>query len=269
MFIDTHAHLYSESFDEDRDTMIQRAMDQGVKTFLLPNVDLASIEGMYDLEKKYPANCFPMMGLHPCSVKEDYEEVLAKIKQELNERNFIGIGEIGIDLYWDKSFLQQQQDAFATQIEWALERDLPIVIHARDSFSEIFEVIDSYQNKGLKGIFHCFTGGLEEVEKIRSYQHFLFGIGGVATFKKSGLDVVIRELNLHEMVLETDAPYLAPSPHRGKRNESSYIPLIADKISDFKEISIQEVAKATTLNAKKLFNVDFNKQKLPLNQQQG
>lgn len=267
MFIDTHTHLYSSQFDEDRDEMMQRALDAGVKTFLLPNVDVESIPGMYRLEEKYPKNCFAMMGLHPCSVDADYQKQLDLIKKELESRPFIGIGEIGIDLYWDKTYLKEQQLAFATQIEWALEKDLPIIIHARDSFSEIFAVLDQYQNVGLKGIFHCFTGGIEELEKIRSYQHFLVGIGGVLTFKKSGLDEILKEMNLHELVLETDSPYLAPSPHRGKRNESAYIPLIAEKVSDVLHISVEEVAKQTNLNVYKLFNTTFNQSQLPITRQ--
>jgi TatD DNase family protein len=207
------------------------------------------------------------MGLHPCSVKEDYAHELQLIKDELDKRHFIGIGEIGIDLYWDKTYLKEQQEVFATQIEWALEKSVPIVIHARDSFTEIFEVLDRYKGSGLKGIFHCFTGGITELEKIRSYSNFLFGIGGVVTFKKSGLDAVLREMNLAELVLETDAPYLAPTPFRGKRNESAYIPNIAEKVSDILQISVEEVAKQTCLNTEKLFNMTFTQSPLPLTRQ--
>jgi TatD DNase family protein len=253
MFIDTHTHLYSSQFDSDREDMIQRAFDVGVEKILLPNIDLESITGMYDLEQKYPKNCFAMMGLHPCSVHENYEEVLTKIKKELYSRKFIAIGEIGIDLYWDKTYLIEQKKAFAMQIEWAKELNLPIVIHARDSFQEIFEVLDQHNDLKLKGIFHCFSGGINEIEKIRSYGNFIFGIGGVLTFKKSGLDEIIKTLSLSEIVLETDSPYLAPTPYRGKRNESAYIPIIANRLSDIFETSIENIAKITTENAKKCF----------------
>jgi TatD DNase family protein len=256
MYIDTHTHLYSSQFDEDRDEMIQRALNAGVNKLLLPNIDLESIEGMYALEQKFPNKCFAMMGLHPCSVTENYEEVLAKIEKELFSRRFIAVGEIGIDLYWDKSLLEQQKKAFAIQIEWAKELEIPIVIHARDSFEEIFEVLDKHNDERLKGVFHCFTGGLNEIEKIRAYGGFIFGIGGVLTFKKAGLDEVVKNLALSEIVFETDSPYLAPTPHRGKRNESAYIPLIANRLSDIFEISPEKIATITTENAKKCFSLD-------------
>lgn len=256
MYIDTHTHLYSEQFDADRDEMIQRALDLGVGKMLLPNIDLESIQGMYELEKQYPNVCYPMMGLHPCSVDANFEAILAKIKAEIDRRDFIAIGEIGIDLYWDKTFLKEQKQAFATQIEWAKNLRKPIVIHARDSFEEIFEVLDECNDERLTGVFHCFTGGEEEIRTIRAYGGFLFGIGGVLTFKKSGLDEVVKNLELSEMILETDSPYLAPHPHRGKRNESSYIPLIADKLSDIFETSVQNIASATTANAEKLFSLN-------------
>jgi TatD DNase family protein len=255
MFIDTHTHLYSSQFNDDREEMIQRALVSGVKKMLLPNIDLDSIYGMFDLENKYPDVCFPMMGLHPCSVDNDYKTTLEKIRNHLFSRKFIAVGEIGIDLYWDKTFLEQQKDAFAIQIEWAKELKTPIVIHARDSFSEIFEVLDKHNDKDLNGVFHCFTGTEKEIIKIRSYGNFLFGIGGVLTFKKSGLDEVVKKLSLEEIILETDSPYLAPTPHRGKRNESSYIPIIAEKLSDIFETSIENIAKITSNNANILFNL--------------
>lgn len=255
MFIDTHTHLYSSQFDEDRTEMIQRALDAGVKRLLLPNIDLESIEGMYALEKQFPENCFAMMGLHPCSVNADFEKTLSILKTELDKRKFIAIGEIGIDLFWDKTFLEQQKQAFAIQIEWAKEFQIPIVIHARDSFQEIFEVLDQHNDERLTGVFHCFTGTENEIEKIRSYGGFLFGIGGVVTFKKSGLDAVVKNLDLNEIILETDSPYLAPHPNRGKRNESSYIPLIAEKLSDIFETSIENIAQITSENAIKCFSL--------------
>ncbi|MES2588152.1 MAG: TatD family hydrolase [Bacteroidota bacterium] len=255
MYVDSHTHLYSSQFDEDRTEMIHRAINSGVDRFLLPNIDLESIEGMYALEKEFPNNCFPMMGLHPCSVTENFEKVLEKIKKELFSRKFIAVGEIGIDLYWDKTLLNQQKEAFAIQIEWAKELKIPIVIHARDSFEEIFEVLDKHNDENLSGVFHCFTGTEKEIEKIRSYKNFLFGIGGVLTFKKSGLDEVIKHLSLNEIILETDSPYLAPSPHRGKRNESSYIPIIAEKLSDIFELKSKAIAENTTENAINLFRL--------------
>ncbi len=256
MFIDSHTHLYSNQFDEDRSEIILNAINSGVEKLLLPNIDLESIEGMYALEKEFPKNCFAMMGLHPCSVTENYTELLAKIKNELFSRKFIAVGEIGIDLYWDKTLLSQQKEAFAQQIEWAKELKIPIVIHARDSFEEIFEVLDKHNDENLTGVFHCFTGTKKEIDKIRSYGNFIFGIGGVLTFKKSGLDEVVKDLNLNEIILETDSPYLAPSPHRGKRNESAYIPLIAEKLSDIFETSTQKIGEITSQNAVNLFNLN-------------
>ena len=256
MFIDTHTHLYSSQFDSDREDVIQRALDFGVDKFLLPNIDLESINGMYDLEQKYPKNCFAMMGLHPCSINENYLTILEKIKKELFSRKFIANGEIGIDLYWDKTFLEEQKKAFALQIDWAKELNIPIVIHARDSFQEIFDVLDLHNDINLKGIFHCFSGGLNEIEKIRSYGGFIFGIGGVLTFRKSGLDEVVKSIPLSEIVLETDSPHLAPTPHRGKRNESAYIPIIANQLAAIFETSIENIAKITTENAKKCFTLN-------------
>ena len=255
MFIDTHAHLYADAFAADRDEMILRAMEAGVGKMLLPNIDAGSVQGMLDLEKKYPGHCYPMMGLHPTSVKEDWKEQLAGMKKQLTAGSFIAIGEIGIDLYWDTQFQEQQTAAFIEQISWAKDMGLPIVIHARNSFPEIFEVLDAHNDDRLKGIFHCFTGTFEDAQKIRSYGGFLFGIGGVLTFKKSGLDEVVKQLRPEELVLETDSPYLAPAPHRGKRNESAYIPLIADKLSDIFEMPVSEIAAITTKNAENMFNL--------------
>ncbi len=253
MFIDTHTHLYADTFSEDRDLVIQKAIEAGVTKMLLPNIDKDSIEGMFALEQKYPANCFPMMGLHPTSVEEDWEEQLAIVQKHLFARKFVAVGEIGIDLYWEESYKAQQVEAFIRQINWAKELDLPIVIHARSSFPEIFEVLDKHNDERLRGVFHCFSGTVEDVQKIQSYGGFLFGIGGVVTFKKSGLEEVVKHIPLDRLILETDSPYLAPTPHRGKRNESAYIPLIADKISNIFEISVSKIGELTTANAENLF----------------
>lgn len=254
MFFDTHAHLYSEQFKEDQDAMIQRAIASGVERFYLPNIDLESIDGMLDLEKNYPNICFPMMGLHPCSVDENFEEVLSKMKDLIEERKFVAIGEIGIDLYWDKSFEEQQKKAFRKQINWAKDLELPIVIHARESFEQIFEILDQENDDRLKGIFHCFTGGQEEIEKILSYGGFMFGIGGVVTYKKSTLPEVLTLIPMEKLVLETDAPYLPPTPHRGKRNESAFLIHTAEKVAEIYGVSLLELGKITSENTMKLFH---------------
>lgn len=258
MFIDTHTHLYSDAFAADRAEMIQRALDAGVHNMLLPNIDVDSIEGMFALEDQFPNVCHAMMGLHPTSVGADFEAQLATMKSHLEARKFIAIGEIGIDLYWETKFRAQQIEAFIRQIEWAKSMDLPIVIHARNSFPEIFDVLDQHNDERLRGVFHCFTGTLEDAQKIQTYGGFLFGLGGVLTFKKSGLVEVVKQLPLEQLVLETDSPYLAPTPHRGKRNESAYIPLIADALASIFETSVGNIATETTRNAEKLF---FNSNK--------
>ena len=255
MFIDTHTHLYSSQFDEDRDEAIQRALDAGVEKLLLPNVDHRSLEGMFALELKYPGVCYPMMGLHPCSVTENWEKELAQLKEWIDKRPFIAIGEIGMDLYWDKTFLKEQEEAFITQINWAKELQIPIVIHARDSFQEIYAILDQHNDDRLKGVFHCFSGEETDVQKILSYGGFSFGIGGVVTYKKSTLPEVVKHIPLHKLLLETDSPYLAPTPFRGKRNESAYITAIASKISDIFAISEQEIGRVTSENARKLFSI--------------
>lgn len=252
MFIDTHTHLYSEEFDADRNEIIKNAITKGITKLYLPNVDSTNIDGMLQLEKEFPENCFAMMGLHPCSVKENYLEELAIIEGWLTKRKFVAIGEIGLDLYWDKTFLKEQEIAFKKQIDWALTYNYSIVIHCRNAFDEIYSILKSYHTLP-KGIFHCFSGNVEEAHKILGLQHFKLGIGGVITFKNSGLDEVVKQLNLNDLVLETDSPYLAPMPYRGKRNESSYIPLIAQKIADIKGVSIEEVKKITTQNAHFIF----------------
>lgn len=252
MFIDTHTHLYSEEFNEDRIERINDAISKSVTKFYMPNVDSTTIDGMLALEIHFPEVCLPMMGLHPCSVKANYREELDLVKKWLNMRRFVAIGEIGIDLYWDKTFIKEQELAFREQIFWALEYKYTIVIHCRNAFDEIFTILKSF-DKLPKGIFHCFSGDFIQAQKILSLGNFKLGIGGVVTFKNSGLDKVVEQLKLHDIVLETDAPYLAPVPYRGKRNESSYIPLIAQKIADIKHITVEEVAAITSANAEEIF----------------
>jgi TatD DNase family protein len=250
---DTHTHLYSEQFNEDRTAMVQRAINNGITRLFLPNIDSSSVEGMLALQQQFPENCFAMMGLHPTSVGENYLEELKNIEIRLNQQQFCAIGEIGIDLYWDKSFLKQQQDAFRTQINWAKERKLPFVIHCRDSFNEIFEILDELNDENMRGVFHCFTGNLAQATKVIEYGGFKLGIGGVVTFKNSGLEEVLRNIDLSNLVLETDSPYLAPVPYRGKRNESSYIVSVAEKLSDIYQIPIEKIAEITTQNSVEVF----------------
>lgn len=250
---DTHTHLYSEQFDEDRTTMVHRAINNGVTRLFLPNIDSSSIEGMLALRQQFPNNCFAMMGLHPTSVKENYLDELKLIEQHLNKQTFCAIGEIGIDLFWDKTYLKQQQDAFRMQINWAKKRNLPFVIHCRDSFNEIFEILDELNDENMKGIFHCFTGNIEQATKVIEYGGFKLGIGGVVTFKNSGLEEVLKNIDIKHLVLETDSPYLAPVPYRGKRNESSYLLNIAEKLSDIYQLPTQKIAEITTQNSVEVF----------------
>lgn len=251
---DTHTHLYSESFDEDRDAMIQRAVDANIIRFFIPAIDSTYTKAMYDLEKKYPDKIHLMMGLHPTHVKSNYEEELAHLAEQFEKRDFIAIGEIGIDLYWDKSTLSIQQDAFKRQIQLAKSKKLPIVIHCRDAFDEVFEVLESEKGAELFGIFHCFTGNKKQAEQAINYNMTL-GIGGVVTFKNGGLDKFIADIPLKHIVLETDAPYLAPAPFRGKRNESSYLVTIAEKLSALYKVPINEIAEVTTKNSKEIFGI--------------
>ncbi len=246
--------MYSSQFDGDKKEAIDRAIKQGVDRIFLPNIDSSSIEAMHDLEKEFPNNCFAMMGLHPCSVKDNYEDELKIVKKHLSERSYKAVGEIGIDLHWDKSTLQIQQDAFRRQILWAKEYKLPIVIHARDSFDEIFDIIDELNDDSLWGIFHCFTGSIEQAEKVISYGGFKMGIGGVLTYKNSGLAETISRIDIKHLVLETDAPYLSPKPHRGKRNETSYTYYVAEKLAEVYNISLSEIAEITSQNAHEVFD---------------
>lgn len=253
--IDTHTHLFAEQFDEDRHRVIQSALDAGVSKMLLPNIDLDSIEAMHQLEQDFPDNCFAMMGLHPCSVTEKWEDELTVIKKHLFSRKYCAVGEIGMDLYWDKTTLGFQQKAFAQQIEWAKELKIPIVIHVRDAFQETFEIVDQLNDDNLTGVFHCFTGTLDQAEHILNYRGFKLGMGGVLTFKNSGLDKVVSDIDLKHLVLETDSPYLAPTPNRGKRNETSFLTYVASKLAEVKDVSIETVASITSKNAQELFHI--------------
>ncbi|MFN3316847.1 MAG: TatD family hydrolase [Raineya sp.] len=253
-FIDTHAHLYLPDFAKDAQEIIARAEENNVKYIYLPNIDHQSIDAMLEWELKFP-NCMATMGLHPCSVKKDFEKELYIVEDWLKRRKFVAIGEMGTDLYWDTTFFEQQKEAFRIQANWAKEYSLPLIIHCRNSIDETIELVEELQSKEkpLFGIFHCFSGSLEQAQKIIDLGFYL-GIGGVVTFKKSGLDEVLKHLSLENLVLETDSPYLAPTPHRGKRNESSYIPLIAEKIASMYQVSIEKVAQHTTENTKKIFS---------------
>lgn len=251
--IDTHTHLYVEAFDEDREKVVQKALHSGITDFYIPAIDSTYHERMFDLEAQFPDQIHLMMGLHPTHVKENYKIELEKVNQLLEQRNFVAVGEIGMDLYWDRTFLSEQQEAFNTQIMWAKARRLPIVIHCRDAFEEVFEVLESHKEPALKGIFHCFTGTLEQAYQAIEL-NFKLGIGGVVTFKNGGLSQFINQIPLTEIVLETDAPYLAPVPHRGKRNESAFLPLIRDKIAACYGKSASEISQLTDQNAKAVFN---------------
>jgi TatD DNase family protein len=251
-FIDTHTHLYLEQFKNDRAEMLERAVAAQVSELYLPNIDSESIADMLELEAKYPNNCRAMMGLHPCSVKADFEKELYIVEEWLNKRPFAAVGEMGTDLYWDKTFFAQQQEAFKIQVAWAKKHQLPIVIHCRESFKETVELLKPLIDKDLSGVFHCFTGTVEDAKQVIEMGFYL-GIGGVVTYKNGGLDKVLPAVPLENLVLETDSPYLSPIPYRGKRNESSFIPLIAQKIADIQDISLAEVQAQTTSNARRLF----------------
>ena len=251
---DTHTHLYAEQFDEDREEVIVKALELGIKRFFIPAIDSTYYDRMFALEQAFPENMFLMAGLHPTHVKADFQEELAFVKKQLETKQFYAIGEIGMDLYWDKSFIKQQQEAFRMQISWAKEKKLPIVIHCRDAFEEIFEIMDVVCDDDLNGIFHCFTGNKEQAERIISYG-FKLGIGGVITFKNGGLDKFMSDIPLEHVVLETDAPYLAPAPYRGKRNESSYLINVLGKLVDLYGIDSEEIARITTSNSKQVFGI--------------
>lgn len=253
-YVDTHAHIYSEDFAQDRPDMLARCREQRVNTILMPNVDHASIDGMLELESRTGGHCIAMMGLHPCSVKKDFERELYIVEDWLSKRRFAAVGEIGTDLYWDKTFWEQQQEAFTIQIRWAMKYHLPIVIHSRESIDQTIDLVEALRDETLTGVFHCFSGSADQARRITSLGFYL-GIGGVATFKNGGLDKVLPDVSLEHLVLETDSPYLAPVPHRGKRNEPSYIPIIAQRVADLKNVPVKDVQSATTSNARKLFNL--------------
>ena len=251
---DTHTHLFAEEFNSDRSEAVQRAISSGVKFFFLPNIDSSSISAMLELEKQFPENCFAMMGLHPCSVNEKYEEALKIVEDWFSKRKFSAVGEIGMDYHWDKTFVPQQKIAFARQIDLAKKYHVPIVIHQRECFEDLFEIVRSKNDKDLTGIFHCFTESLEQAKKIISLGGFKMGIGGAVTYKNSKLPDVLKQIDLKHLVLETDSPYLTPVPHRGKRNESAFITFVAQKIAEIKGISVDEVANITTKNAEEIFS---------------
>lgn len=252
IIIDTHCHLYLEEFKADIQAVISRAQDLGVTRFYLPAIDSKVIADMLALEQQYPGICIPMMGLHPCSVKENYREELTIVEEWLEQRPFVAVGEIGLDFYWDKTYVKEQYAAFTVQMQWALERSIPIVIHTRNAMQETIDLVKPYADKGLKGIFHCFSGETGSAEQIINMGFYL-GIGGVITYKNAGLAEALENIGLEHLVLETDSPYLTPVPYRGKRNESSYLEHIISKLAAVKKLTIEEVAAITTANAQKIF----------------
>ena len=251
-FIDTHAHIYLPQLKEDISEVLERSQEKGIVRIYMPNIDESSIDDMLEIEEKFPDICIPMMGLHPCSVDKKFEKQLYQVEKWIDDREFAAIGEIGTDLYWDKSFWDQQQEALKIQLEWAREKKWPAILHCRESIDETIELVSSVNDQDLYGIFHCFTGSLDQAERIIELGFYL-GIGGVSTFKNGGLEEVIESVDLNKIVLETDSPYLAPVPHRGKRNEPSYIPLIAERIAELKNIELGEVAETTTKTALQIF----------------
>jgi TatD DNase family protein len=251
---DTHTHLYYETDELKRAGLVQRCIDNGVDRLFLPNVDVSSLPLMFDLLNAYPDNCYPMLGLHPCSVKENWEHELAVIQPALHQHKIYAIGEIGIDLYWDKNFLTEQIHAFKLQIDWAKTLKLPIVIHCRDAFDEVYSVLLNEKDENLRGIFHCFTGTLEQANKITDLGFYL-GIGGVITYKNAGLDKILPQIDLKHVVLETDSPYLTPVPYRGKPNESAYLIYVVQKVAELYQLNVEEVARITTENSKIIFGV--------------
>ena len=249
---DTHCHLYSEEFTADIDTVVQHAENEGVQKFYLPAIDSTATEAMLALENRFPGKCIAMMGLHPCYVKENYKQELEAVTHWMKQRKFAAVGEIGLDYYWDKTFVKEQEEAFRMQIEWSIQYEMPIVIHTRNAMQETINIVKEYVPKGVRGIFHCFSGSNESAKEIIKAGFYL-GIGGVVTYKKAGLAEVLEQIDLEYLVLETDAPYLTPVPFRGKRNESSYIKYIAVRLAEIKNVPVEEVAAVTTANAQKIF----------------
>ena len=252
--IDTNLHLYAEEYHADRKALIDAAKTDGIIQMLLPNIDRESIPGLKQLAEDYPGYCLPMMGLHPCYVKANYEEELAEIEQELRSGHYIAIGEIGMDRYWELDFIKQQEDALRRQLRWAYELDLPVALHTRNANDEVIEIIREVNLSGLRGVFHCFSGTIEQAKTMIDLGFYL-GIGGVVTYKNGGLDKILTELTLDKIVLETDGPYLSPVPHRGKRNQPAYILHVAEKLAEIKGISPEEAGHITTQNAKALFRL--------------
>jgi TatD DNase family protein len=252
--IDTHTHIYLPEFDSDRDEVVERAVSSGITKLLMPNIDIQSVDQMLAAESRYPDICSPMSGLHPTSVKEDYLSQLDKLEELFFKHKFIAIGEIGIDLFWDKSFIKEQIIVLRRQISFAIDNKLPVVIHARDSFPEVFSVLEEFRGRELHGVLHAFTGTLNDAHKAID-MGFMLGIGGIVTFKNSGLDMIVKEIGPEHLILETDSPYLAPVPHRGKRNESSYIGIINKKLAEIFRISEDDVAAITFANSSQLFNI--------------
>jgi TatD DNase family protein len=252
--IDTHCHLYGRDFTSDIEDVMQRAEKEGVEKFYLPSIDSESLDALLGLEERYPGKCIGMIGLHPCSVKADYASELKLVEEWLGRRPWVAVGEIGLDFYWDRTFEKEQYDAFHRQVQWALQYDVPIVIHCRDSMAESIKLVGEHQKGKLRGIFHCFGGDVESARQIIDLGFYL-GIGGVLTYKNSGLPATLKEIELEHLVLETDAPYLSPVPFRGKRNESSYLKYVAAKLAEVKGVSVEEVARITTQNAQKIFGM--------------
>ena len=251
--IDTHSHIYSEEFDADRTEVVRRAKDAGVERIIMPNVDSESLQRMLDTEKQYPDYCYATIGLHPTSVEENYRDVLDLVWSELERRKYVAVGEIGLDFYWDKTFIQEQVIAFQTQVEWALEYNLPIIIHVRNSHKETIEALKPFKRKGLRGVFHCLTEGRKDADEIFALGDLLLGIGGVVTFKNSGLAENLKDIPLQKLLLETDSPYLTPTPYRGKRNESAYMALVCNKLAEVYGIPIEDIDRITSRNADNLF----------------
>lgn len=251
--IETHAHIYAEQFSKDLADTLERSREAGIERIYMPNIDHTSIDDMMEVEAANPGFCIATMGLHPCSVNRDFEKELYIVEEWLTKRDFVAIGEMGTDLYWDKTFIDQQVEAFKVQVGWAKQYQRPIIIHCRESLDMTIDLVESLKDENLNGVFHCFTGDAQQATRIRELG-FMIGLGGVSTFKNSGMDKVIPELELDHVVLETDSPYLAPVPHRGKRNEPAYVALIAQRIADLKEISLSDLVSETTQNANRLFN---------------
>lgn len=256
MLVDTHSHLYLEDFADDIDSIMSRAKGAGLRGILLPNIDSGTLDLMNGLASRFQDTCFPMIGLHPCSVKEGFREDLAFLESKLGAQKYVGIGETGLDYYWDTTFIEQQKEALRIQIGWAKEHRMPIVLHSRESFDDLVELISEHKDDTLSGVFHCFTGTVEEATRVTAMRDFYLGVGGVVTYKNTVLRETLAEIGLDRVVLETDSPYLAPVPHRGKRNESSYLKLVAEKVAECCQVSVEEVARITTRNAQELFKLD-------------